>query len=436
MLKKIIKFLFEDYHRPSAKLLHFKMIIKKIFYNKQTNLFSERSMLLKEPPKNLIYYNKVGRLYIMIMNFLFIILFNKYFENEANLNDKNMQKLSNGSDAEPWPVQAAHHFDDQKDILNNNFQNLLQENYFNSIDLLKSYPVFKENTWWKNVREEFINLFFLENKINLNKIINFRNNINTKAEILNDQNYLSKINSERVKKLKSVMLINLYHKLSTQVSLDVLRLSSDSKVGNNQCLNYRGQRINQRILRYGYFLSQIRQNTSLDSNDKNLFLDLGGGYGGLARMIKNLYPNSTIVIIELPELCMLSNYFLQTNFNEKSIGTFKDFKDSNKINEEDLKKFDFVILPQFFIEKFERNIFDITINTMSLGEITDEMQDFYLKNIERITKKYFYSVNRSKKRVEKYNSRGFYDLKFNSRWLAKIYKYTHTYHIEFLGEKK
>ena len=112
--------------------------------------------------------------------------------------------------------------------------------------------------------EEFINLFFLENKINLNKIINFRNNINTKAEILNDQNYLSKINSERVKKLKSVMLINLYHKLSTQVSLDVLRLSSDSKVGNNQCLNYRGQRINQRILRYGYFLSQIRQNTSLE----------------------------------------------------------------------------------------------------------------------------------------------------------------------------
>ena len=67
------------------------------------------------------------------------------------------------------------------------------------------------------------------------------------------------------------MLINLYHKLSTQVSLDVLRLSSDSKVGNNQCLNYRGQRINQRILRYGYFLSQIRQNTSLIQTTKTFF---------------------------------------------------------------------------------------------------------------------------------------------------------------------
>ena len=49
------------------------------------------------------------------------------------------------------------------------------------------------------------------------------------------------------------MLINLYHKLSTQVSLDVLRLSSDSKVGNNQCLNYRGQRINQRIFKIWLF---------------------------------------------------------------------------------------------------------------------------------------------------------------------------------------
>ena len=43
--------------------------------------------------------------------------------------------------------------------------------------------------------------------------------------------------------------------------------------------------------------------------------------------------------------------------------------------------------------------------------MTNNTQDNYLKNIERITKDYFYSVNRPKKRL-KYNAQGFYNLKF------------------------
>ena len=87
------------------------------------------------------------------------------------------------------------------------------------------------------------------------------------------------------------------------------------------------------------------------------------------------------------------------------------------------------------MEKFDNEVFDLIINTTSLGEMTDEMQDYYLENIERVSKNYFYSVNRSKKRTEKYNSRGFYDFDFKKRWISKVYKYTHTYHIEFLGKK-
>ena len=66
--------------------------------------------------------------------------------------------------------------------------------------------------------------------------------------------------------------------------------------------------------------------------------------------------------------------------------------------------------------------------------MTNEVQDYYINQLERLTKKYFYSVNRQKVRKDKYNAKGFYDLKFNSRWKSKIYKYSHTYHIEFLGE--
>ena len=236
-------------------------------------------------------------------------------------------------------------------------------------------------------------------------------------------------------KLKSIFLINLYHKLSENISLEVLRTTSDSFIGNNVSLNYRGQRINQRILRYAYYLSQIKRNTLLNYEEKNLFLDIGGGYGGLSRVLKNFYNTSTCVIVELPELCLLSSFFLKSNFPNKKIGTFDDFKKIERISSEDLKKFDFVILPQFFMKKFNDQIFDLIINTTSLGEMTDQMQDYYLNNIERCTKKYFYSVNRAEKRVEKYNSRGFYDFRLKKKWRSILYKFTHTYHIEFLGKR-
>ena len=46
-------------------------------------------------------------------------------------------------------------------------------------------------------------------------------------------------------------------------------------------------------MRYAYYASQIKKNTNLINNKKNLILDIGGGYGGLARLLKNIYHDST-----------------------------------------------------------------------------------------------------------------------------------------------
>jgi len=64
----------------------------------------------------------------------------------------------------------------------------------------------------------------------------------------------------------------------------------------------------------------------------------------------------------------------------------------------------------------------------------NETQDFYLSQIERVTKKYFYSVNRHKYKMHKYNAQGFYNLKFKKRWNTIIYDFTHTFQLEFLGK--
>ena len=111
--------------------------------------------------------------------------------------------------------------------------------------------------------------------------------------------------------------------------------------------------------------------------------------------------NITSIIIEIPEVCAFAHYFLKNNFPDKKIGTIDDLSSVEKIDGKLISNYDFIILPQTFIEKIDDNVVDLLINTTSLGEMSNEVQDYYIQQIERITRKYFYSVNRAK--VKKIN---------------------------------
>ena len=93
-------------------------------------------------------------------------------------------------------------------------------------------------------------------------------------------------------------------------------------------------------------------------------------------------------------------------------------------------------MPQHHIETILENSVDLMINTSSLSEMDNATQDFYAVQIEKLTKKYFYSINRHKYKMHKYNAQGFYNLKLKKNWHSLIYKFTHTYQLEFLGEKR
>tara|TARA_B110001452_G_scaffold210414_1_gene180810 strand:+ start:1636 stop:2961 length:1326 start_codon:yes stop_codon:yes gene_type:complete len=435
MIKFLKYILLHSYHRPSAKLLHIYVSMKKIFFNNKTNIFSEKMLLLKEPPPAVIYYNFLGRFFLIMGNIISILIFNKYIDRNISIGNSENNENTNSKSNIVWPQQPIHFFENLNEKLHEDFFSTLEDEYFYSLNLLEKKDIFKDSPWWISCRDEFKKIFLEKNKLNLDSLENFRNNFKTKAALLHDQTYLSNNKSKRINKIKALSLINLYHKLSSYTDLSILRMASESLVGNNICLNYRGQRLTHRVLRHAYYSSQILTHTDLDINKKNIIMDLGGGYGGLSRILKNIYQRSSMVIIEIPEVCLMANYFIKKNFPNCKLGTVKDFKDKTNITSDDIKKFDFIILPQPFMELFGENIFDLIINTTSLGEMANEMQNYYIEHIERITSNYFYSINRAEQRVDKYNAQGFYDLNFKKRWIAKLYNFTHTYHIEFLGKK-
>ena len=434
MISKFLSFIKHSYHRPTAKFEHFCVLIFKLFLNNKTKLISEKMMLLKFPPISMVYFNSLGRFIYASINFFSIIFFRKFFDNSLSIEkidneEKTIEpKKKIGDNLSPWPPQAIHNFEGQKEVT---------EDFFDKIFLSYEKAIHDENKeeledspWWTELRKEFQGIFLENNDLNKKSIRNFRNDINSKSAILKDQNVaISKNNSTFKNMINATLLACLYHKYSEIINLNTLRTVSDSYAGNNSCVLYRGQRLNHRILRYSYYISQLKNKLDFKEEDKITICDIGGGFGGLLRLLKNTYLNSTCILVELPETCLLASYFLKKNFPDSKILLYSDFnKDIN------YKDYDIVILPQNMIKNLEDKSIDLVLNTSSLSEMKNETQDFYLSQIERITKKYFYSVNRHKYKMHKYNAQGFYNLKFKKRWSTIVYDFTHTFQLEFLGK--
>jgi putative sugar O-methyltransferase len=129
------------------------------------------------------------------------------------------------------------------------------------------------------------------------------------------------------------------------------------------------------------------------------FLEIGGGYGGLTTKIKNCFPNSRCILVDLPEVNAVSTYYLKQEFAE---GRFLFHEHMQNEGAKVLNSnFDFAILPGEFVNQIPDGFVDVAINTRSFMEMNNEIIDFYIKNVERVSHRdsLFFCFNRYIKKV-------------------------------------
>ena len=132
---------------------------------------------------------------------------------------------------------------------------------------------------------------------------------------------------------------------------------------------------------------------------KNNFfiLEIGGGFGSLARIIIN-DKKCKYFLIDLPEANLMSNYYLQNYFPEKKIFNYSDYKD--KLLEDVIQNYDIFILPPGTLDK--QNIkFDFIINSRSFMEMNKKIIKEYFNLIQSKVNRdgYFLNINRYLKSV-------------------------------------
>ena len=75
--------------------------------------------------------------------------------------------------------------------------------------------------------------------------------------------------------------------------------------------------------------------------------------------------------------------------------TYSDYRNlSDKSKFFENKDFDILILPSWCFSEIPNDYIDLSINTTSLGEVSKDYGKYFLDNIERTTKNYFYSNNK------------------------------------------
>ena len=117
-------------------------------------------------------------------------------------------------------------------------------------------------------------------------------------------------------------------------------------------------------------------------------LEIGGGYGALARVFKIMGTPAQYFIIDLPESLFYAQVFLQMNFPDADIRYLQQDSDPN------LQGAEIILVPVQSCHLLDGLKFDFVINTGSLQEMPDASVLFWMDFIQnRIHPEMFYSLN-------------------------------------------
>jgi len=242
------------------------------------------------------------------------------------------------------------------------------------------------NEWIEINFKDLIKALKEENKSLLNKLLNnmFEESFTRGLGIF--EGYKKSKNLFGKFYFKYVWNNYLKHYLSLGGKKEDLRFPN---VGNPTGIKVQNKIIPYEAIRHSYLAKQYSE--LLRDQNNPLIVEIGGGFGGFAYQLISLIKNKNIryIIYDLPEVNVISSFFLMNAFPDKKVILF---------GEEELWKsknleFDIAIMPYFMIQKLPKDSSDFIYNACSFSEMSKECALAYIKQIEVSCKKYFAHEN-------------------------------------------
>ncbi len=120
-----------------------------------------------------------------------------------------------------------------------------------------------------------------------------------------------------------------------------------------------------------------------------VILEIGGGFGGLARQILRLVPGVRYVGLDLPENVIIQSWYLTRSLSDRRIG----FDEIDKANQQDLTEVDALILPNWALADLRLSRLDVVVNVHSFGEMDCSTLEAYFAEIIRLRPEWIFHDN-------------------------------------------
>ena len=164
------------------------------------------------------------------------------------------------------------------------------------------------------------------------------------------------------------LVTNLPEKLIYKApnKLGEVGLEVDGVLVNNDVIVYQ-ERIN--LLHEAGLIEWLENR--IKKNGEVRILEIGGGYGALASWFKNIFPESSYVLLDLPECLIFSGLYLSLIKPDisRGFGISEEFAG-------------WKFIPNYMAEKLE-DTFDLVVNTLSMSEMSQLQVETYVGLMKR-----------------------------------------------------
>ena len=126
--------------------------------------------------------------------------------------------------------------------------------------------------------------------------------------------------------------------------------------------------------------------------DRRLVWEIGGGWGGFAYQFKTLFPNTTYVIVDFPELFLFSATYLSTIFPQATLRYWRE--DQRALD--DWQGADFIFIPVDRADAMRQAAPDLLVNLVSFQEMRTTQVEAYAGLAAAAACPALYSLNRDR----------------------------------------
>jgi hypothetical protein len=124
-----------------------------------------------------------------------------------------------------------------------------------------------------------------------------------------------------------------------------------------------------------------------------IVVEIGSGWGGFAYQFKTLFPGTSYVLVDLPELFVFSAVYLMSAFPGARVAFWDD---EQPLDPDTLAEHDFVFVPHTSLAAIPAAQIELALNMVSFQEMTTEQVQSYVDRLFALGCPALYSLNRDR----------------------------------------